>query len=308
MKRPIIIDTDPGVDDAVAILLALASPELEVLGLTAVAGNVPLATAAGNARRIGELARRPDLGVFAGCPRPMVRSAATAEPVHGADGLGGVVLPGPMVQLRPKHAVDWIVDTLMAAEDEITLCALGPLTNLAVALVKEPRIQPRIGEIVVMGGAFAGGNSTPVAEFNIHTDPHAAHVVFRAGCKLTLIPLDLTYQAIATPARLARIGAIGTPVAAFVAAILASYGRAFGPYGMEGGAMHDPCVIAYLLQPDLLSGRTVNVEIEIGSQTALGMTIMDRWGVTGRAANCTVMHAIDADGFFDLLCERLARL
>ena len=193
--RPIVIDTDPGQDDALAILLALASPELDVLGIAAVAGNVPLHLTESNARRICELAGRRDTKVFAGCPRPMVRTLTTAEEVHGLTGLDGHDFPEPTMPLQPGHAVDWMVDTLMAAgEREITICTLGPLTNVAMAMVKEPRILSRIREIVMMGGGFAeGGNVTPAAEFNIYVDPHAAQVVFTSGCKLTLMPLDVTH-------------------------------------------------------------------------------------------------------------------
>ncbi|HEY9548450.1 MAG TPA: nucleoside hydrolase, partial [Kiloniellaceae bacterium] len=200
--RPIIIDTDPGQDDAIAILLALASPELTVLGITAVAGNVPLALTEKNARKVCELAGRPEVKVFAGCARPLVRPPVTAEQVHGKTGLDGPDLPEPAMPLQPQHAVDWLVDTLRAAPaGSITLCALGPLTNLAAAIVKAPDIVARIGEIVLMGGGFfEGGNTTPAAEFNIYVDPHAAQVVFASGAKLTMHPLDVTHKALMTRA------------------------------------------------------------------------------------------------------------
>ena len=309
--RPIIIDTDPGQDDAVAIPLALASPELDVLGIAAVAGNVPLALTQTNARRLCELARRPDMKVFAGCPRPMVRPLVTGEAVHGKTGMDGADLPPPTMKLQPRHAVDWIVDTLLAAgDDEITLCALGPLTNIALAMVKEPRILPKIREIAIMGGGFfAGGNITPAAEFNVYVDPHAAHVVFGCGRRLTLMPLDLTRQAIATRERLARFAAIGTPVGRCLTGMLGFYSRHdVDRYGAEGSPLHDPCVIAYLLKPGLFTGKRVHVEIEIQAETTMGMTVMDWWGATGREPNCTVMHDIDAAGFYDLLIDRLARL
>ena len=309
--RPIIIDTDPGQDDAVAILLALASPELDVLGIAAVAGNVPLALTQANARRLCELARRPDMKVFAGCPRPMVRPLVTGEAVHGKTGMDGADLPPPTMKLQPRHAVDWIVDTLLAAgDDEITLCALGPLTNIALAMVKEPRILPKIREIVIMGGGFfAGGNITPAAEFNVYVDPHAAHVVFGCGRPIVLMPLDLTRQTITTPERLARIAAIGTPVGRCLTGMLGFYSRSdVDRYGAEGSPLHDPCVIAYLLKPGLFTGKRVHVDIEIQAETTMGMTVMDWWAATDRAPNCTVMHHIDAAGFFDLLIDRLARL
>ncbi len=309
--RPIVIDTDPGQDDGLAILLALASPELSILGITAVAGNVPLRLTESNARRICELAGRRDTKVFAGCARPMVRALTTAEQVHGPTGLGGHDFPEPAMALQPGHAIDWMVETLMAAgEREITLCALGPLTNLAMAMVKEPRILSRIREIVMMGGGFAdGGNVTPAAEFNIYVDPHAARVVFTSGCKLTLIPLDVTHQALTTPARLERFRAIGTPVGRACHDMLSFYRRHdMSKYGTDGGPLHDPCVIAYLLAPEIFEGKHVAVEIEISSEKTMGMTLADWWGVTGATPNCTVMSAIDDEAFYNLLIERIARL
>jgi purine nucleosidase len=309
--RPIIIDTDPGQDDALALLLALASPELEILGITAVAGNVPLPLCESNVRRICELAERRGTKVFAGCARPMVRTLITAEHVHGPNGLGGHDFPEPTMALQPDHAVDWIVETLMAVgEGEITLCALGPLTNVAMAMVKEPRILSKIREIVMMGGGFSeGGNVTPAAEFNIYVDPHAAHVVFTSGCKLTLIPLDVTHQALTTPARLERFGAMGTPAGSACHNMLSFYRRHDSDkYGTDGGPLHDPCVIAYLLAPEIFEGKHVAVEIEIASEKTMGMTLADWWGVTDAAPNCTVMKTIDDETFFDMLIDRIARL
>ena len=309
--RPIAIDTDPGQDDALAIMLALASPELSVLGITAVAGNVPLPLTESNVRRICELAGRRDTKVFAGCARPMVRTLITAEEVHGLTGLDGHDFPEPSMPLQPDHAVDWLVETLMAAgEQEITLCTLGPLTNVAMAMVMEPRICSRIQEIVIMGGGFAeGGNVTPAAEFNIYVDPHAAQVVFTSGCKLTLIPLDVTHQALTTPPRLERFGAMGTPVGRACHDMLSFYRRHdVGKYGTDGGPLHDPCVIAYLLAPEIFGGKHVAVEIEISSENTMGMTLADWWCVTAAPPNCTVMNAIDDEAYYNLLIERIARL
>ena len=310
VARPLIIDTDPGQDDAVAILLALASPELELLGVTAVAGNVPLSLTSANARKVCELAGRPDVPVFAGCARPMLRPLHTAESVHGRTGLDGPDLPAPTMPLQTRHAVDWLVDTLLAAEDSaITLCPIGPLTNIALALIKAPAIAPKIREIVLMGGAaFEGGNTTPVAEFNIYVDPHAAHVVFTAGIPLTMIPLDCTHKALMPRPwidDLQRLGRVGAAVAAMLT-FYERYDQA--KYGMQGGPLHDPCVIAYLLAPDLFSGKACPVTIEIASETTIGMTVVDWWGTTGQAPNAQVLTEIDADGFFALILERLARL
>jgi purine nucleosidase len=215
------------------------------------------------------------------------------------------------MELRPGHAVDFLIDTLMAEPaGTVTLCTLGPLTNIAAALVKEPAIAPRIGGIVSMGGGFfEGGNITPAAEFNIYVDPHAAHVVFDSGVPLTLIPLDCTHQALTTARRLARFRALGTRVGAAVADLLGFFERYDeAKYGQDGGPLHDPCVIAYLLNPGLFTGKHVNLAVETAGDLTLGMTVIDWWGVTKRPPNATVVRSVDADGFFDLLVERLARL
>ena len=311
-RRQIIIDTDPGQDDAVAILLALAaSEEIEVLGLTCVAGNVPLELTARNARMICELAGRPDLPVCAGCDRPMGRDLVTAEHVHGQGGLDGPNLPDPDMPLHPAHAVEFLIDQLRAsAPGTVTLVALGPLTNLATAFETAPDIVEKVREIVLMGGAHAAlGNVTPVAEFNIHVDPTAAEIVLRAGAPVVMVPLDVTHKALVTPARNAALRALDTPVARAVADLTGFFER-YNParYGAEGGPLHDPCTIAWLLRPDLFASRHVNVTVETQSDLTLGMTVMDWWGVTGRAPNATVLHDIDPDRFFDLLTERLATL
>ena len=310
-SRKIIIDTDPGQDDAVAILLALASPELEVLGITAVAGNVPLALTERNARKICELAGRPEVKVFAGASRPMVRSLVTAEDVHGKTGLDGPELPEPGMPLQEQHAVDFIVETLMREPgDSVTLCPLGPLTNIALAMVREPRIVPRIREIVLMGGGFfEGGNVTPAAEFNIHVDPHAADVVLKSGIPVVMVPLDCTHKALTTAKRVAAFRDLGTRPGVATAEMLEFFERFDeNKYGTDGGPLHDPCVIAYLLKPELFSGRHINVTVETASELTMGMTVADWWGVTGRPKNVTYMRDVDHDGFFQLLLERIGRL
>ena len=309
--RPVVIDTDPGQDDAVAILLALASPELEVLGITTVAGNVPLPLTSRNARIVCELAGRTDVPVLAGMPRPLVRDLVTAEYVHGTTGLDGADLPEPSMPLHPGHAVDWLIGTLLARPaGAVTVCTLGPLTNVAAAMIREPAIVPRIGGIVLMGGGFfEGGNTTPAAEFNVFVDPHAADVVFRSGVPLTMLPLDVTHRARLLPEYVARIRALGDPIGTAVAGWLAYYERYDRDrYALDGGPLHDPCVIAYLLDPGLFGGRDCNVRIETGSELTMGMTVVDWWGMTGLPANCRVIGEVDAPGFFDLLIERLGRL
>ncbi len=308
--RPLIIDTDPGQDDAVALLVALASPEFEVLGITTVAGNVPLARTQVNARKVCELAGRTDVPVFAGCSRPMVRALRTAEEVHGVTGLDGPDLPEPTMALEPRHAVDWLVDTLMAAADaSVTICPVGPLTNIAMALVKQPAIAAKVREIVLMGGGFfEGGNTTPAAEFNIYVDPHAAHVVFSSGVPLTMIPLDATHSALMSRAWMADLGAVDTQVARATVAMLEFYERFdMERYGTEGGPLHDPCTIVYLLRPDLFETRFCHVAVEIASELTMGMTVVDWWDATGNEPNCTVARRIDADGLYDVIGTCLKR-
>ncbi|WP_171129890.1 MULTISPECIES: nucleoside hydrolase [unclassified Ruegeria] len=310
--RKIIIDTDPGQDDAVAILLALASPdEIEVLGLTAVAGNVPLELTAKNARIVCELAGRPDIPVYAGCDRPMNRELVTAEHVHGKTGLDGPVLPDPEMPLADGHGVDFIIDTLRAhAPGTVTLCPLGPLTNIATAFEKAPDIVERVQQIVLMGGAyFEVGNITPAAEFNIYVDPQAADIVFKSGADIVVMPLDVTHEALVTPHRNDAFRALDSKVGHAVAEMTDFFERFDKEkYGSDGAPLHDPCVTAYLIQPELFSGRFVNVQIETTSPLTMGMTVADWWGVTDHPPNALFISDVDADGFFKLLTERLARL
>lgn len=307
--RPLIVDCDPGQDDAVALLLAMASPDaFDLLGITAVAGNVPLDRTESNARRIRDLAGRPEVPVHAGCARPMVREPASAEFIHGESGIDGADLPEPRRPAAPQHGVDFLVDTLRAAPAPVTLATLGPLTNVAMAIVKCPEILGNVREIVAMGGAIGLGNVTPAAEFNVYADPHAAHVVFEAGATLTMIGLDVTHQAIATPARIEAIRALDTAPAAAVCGMLETYGAKNIAAYDHGAPLHDPCVIAYLLAPDLFDGREMRVDVELNRGHAFGRTVCDRYNRRGLPANARVLEEIDADGFYALLTGRLARL
>lgn len=310
--RKIIIDTDPGQDDAVAILLALASPkEIDVLGITCVAGNVPLELTSKNALMICELAGQTDVPVFAGCDRPLGRALVTAEHVHGETGLNGPDLPDPYMQLQDQHGVDFIIETLRAAAPKsITLCPLGPLTNIATALERAPEIAEAVDEIVLMGGAyFEVGNITPTAEFNIYVDPQAADIVFKSGIPIVVMSLDVTHKALVTPPRNEAFRALGTPVGQAVSKMTDFFERFDREkYGSEGAPLHDPCVTAYLIDPTLFKGRHINVEIETQSELTMGMTVADWWGVTDRPANALFIKDIDADGFFAMLTERLSRL
>lgn len=310
--RKIIIDTDPGQDDAVAILLALASPEeVEVLGITCVAGNVPLSRTETNARMICEVAGKTETRVFAGRAEPLQRLLVTAENVHGKTGLDGPELFEPSIPLQAQPAVDFIIETLRAEPaGTVTLCPLGPLSNIGEAFQRAPDIIDRVQEIVLMGGAyFEVGNVTPAAEFNIYVDPEAAEIVLKSGTKVTMMPLDVTHKALTTCLRIEALRALNSRVGLFTADMLDFFERFdVEKYGSDGGPLHDPCVIAYLIRPELFSGRHVNVEIETQSELTLGMTVADWWGVTDRPANALFIGDIDADGFFDLITERLARL
>mgnify|MGYP000861630268 CR=1 FL=1 len=309
--RKIIIDTDPGQDDAVAILLALASPEVEVLGITVVAGNVPLDLTVRNARMICELAGKTAVRIFAGCAAPMARKLVTAEHVHGKTGLDGITLPDPTLPLQSAHAVDFIIETLRREPaGSVTLCPLGPLTNIATALQKAPDIAPRIAEIVLMGGAyFEVGNITPAAEFNIYVDPEAADLVFRAGVPLVVMPLDVTHKALTSRDWIETMRGLGTRVGQAVASWTDFFERYdTAKYGSLGAPLHDPCVIAYLIRPDLFSGRHIHVAIEVEGRHTLGMTVADWWRVTDGTPNAMFMNQVDRDAFFRLLTERIARL
>jgi len=309
MAEKIIIDTDPGQDDAIAILLALASQELEVVGITAVAGNVPLQLTQRNARVICELAGRTDIPVFAGCDRPLTRQLVTAEHVHGKTGLDGFDISDPRMPLQETHAAEFIVDTLRTQPaNSVTLCTLGPLTNIAAAFENTPDVIGRVRRIVMMGGAyFEVGNITPTAEFNIYVDPEAAEIVFGSGVGLIVMPLDMTHKALVTRPRVEAFRSLGTRVGHAVAAWTGFFERFDkNKYGWEGAPLHDPTVIAYLLEPSLFAGRYINVEIETRSDLTRGMTVADWWGVTDRKANAVFMGNVDAEAFFTLLIKRIS--
>jgi len=310
-KRPIIIDCDPGQDDAIALFLAMSSPdELDILGVTTVAGNVPLALSERNARQVRDIAARRDVPVYAGCSKPMVRDLVTAEHVHGKTGIDGIDIVEPKQPLEEQHAVDFIVDTLNAVDEEsITLVPMGPLTNIGQAFTKDPSILEKVEQIVLMGGAMReGGNISPSAEFNILVDPHAADIVFRCGCPIMVMGLDVTHQVLATPQRRDRIRTIDNEVARATVGMLDFFNRHDTvKYGSMGAPLHDPCTIAFLLKPDLFEGKLCNISIETESELTMGNTAVDFWHVTDRPKNAMWMHAVDAAGFYDLLIERLSR-
>lgn len=311
-KRKLIILTDPGQDQAAAILMILGAPEaFEVLGLVATAGNIDLAHTTRNCLKLFELAGRPDIPVFAGCPRPIRRELVMAEHVHGPTGLDGPVLPEPAIVASTRHGVDFIVETLRAAgPGEITICSLSPLTNLAVALVQAPDIASRVAEIVAMAGAyFEVGNITPAAEFNVYVDPEAADIVLKSGIPIALLPLDVTHRMRSTPARLAAMRGLGNRCGAATGAML-EFSEAFDlrKYGWEGAPLHGPCVPAFMLRPDIFEGRQVSVMVETASPLTLGMTVADWWGITDRPKNAFYVSNGDAQAYYDLLLQCLGRL
>lgn len=312
MAEKVIFDTDPGQDDAVAILTALASPdEIDILGIVTVAGNIPLHHTTRNALRLLELAGRTDVPVHAGCERPMLRNLVTAEHVHGPTGLDGPDLPEPTLTARDAHGVDFLVETIRAHPvGTIRLLALGPLTNVALAMTKAPDIAARLKDVVLMGGGcFEAGNITPAAEFNIFVDPEAAAIVFASGAAITVLPLDVTHQMRATRSRIAAFGDLGNRSGAAVAAML-GFSERFDveKYHWEGAPLHDPCVTAFVLRPEIFEGRSVNVAIETASPLTRGMTVCDYWGVTDRPKNAVWVRSGDSDAYFALLTERIGRL
>ncbi|SNB61476.1 purine nucleosidase [Arboricoccus pini] len=311
-RQAIIIDTDPGQDDAIAILTALGSPEaIEILGICAVAGNVPLALTLDNVRKLLELANRRDVPVFAGAEAPLTRPLVTAEHVHGMTGMDGHDFPPPTMPVQDRHAATFIVEAVMSRPAKsVTICALGPATNLALALALEPRIAQRLREIVWMGGAAVeGGNITPASEFNVHVDPEAGAKLLASGAEIVMMPLDVTHKARVTHAWMEEIRAIGGPVGIALGNLMTfAKGADERKFGKDRSPLHDPTTIAYVLQPELFAGQRVNVEIETGGYYTRGMTVVDWWGVAGRPVNVTFMRDIDAPGFFALLTDRLRRL
>ena len=311
MPRKIIIDCDPGQDDAVALFLAMASrDELDLLGVTTVAGNVPLALTQRNARMMCDIAGRQDIPVFAGCERPMLLDPITAEYIHGATGIDGVEVFEPRTPLQDAHAVDFIIASLLAADPaSITLVPTGPMTNIATAIRREPRILAGIERIVSMGGAMReSGNRSPSAEFNVLVDPHAADIVYNCGVPVTAMGLDVTHQVLSTRERVARIGGLGNVVAAATAGMLGFFHRYdTRKYGSNGAPLHDPCTVAWLLRPELFETKLCNVSVETESELTMGHTAVDFWYVTDRPPNVEWAYGVDADGFYELLTERLAR-
>lgn len=306
-RQRIVLDCDPGHDDAIAILLAARAPGITLEAITTVAGNQTVDKTAYNALRVCSLAGIHSVPIAKGMDRPLVRDLVTAASIHGSSGLDGPSLPEPTLTLAPLHAVDLLIELLLASEGDLTIVATGPLTNIATAMRREPRIVPKIQRIVLMGGAIGLGNWTPAAEFNIYVDPEAAHIVFSCGRPVTMVGLDVTHTALATPEVRSRIRALGTPVAHLVDDLLGFFAETYlRVFGFAAPPLHDPCAVAHVVDSTLLRTQPMRVEIELRGEWTLGRTVCDAHGVTGKLANAQVGVGIDAPRFWDLLIETLA--
>ncbi|ENC6421006.1 TPA: pyrimidine-specific ribonucleoside hydrolase RihA [Aeromonas veronii] len=307
MALPVILDCDPGHDDAIALILALASPELDVLAVTTSAGNQTPDKTLNNALRILTLLGRDDIPVAAGAPKPLARELIIADNVHGESGLDGPKLPDPAFAPQAMTGIELMARCLRESAEPVTLVPTGPLTNIALLLAAHPELKPRIARIVLMGGAAGAGNWTPAAEFNIYVDPEAADMVFKSGIPITMCGLDVTHEAQVMDEDIERVRAITNPVAQCVAGLLdffMIYHRD-PKWGFAGAPLHDPCTIAWLLAPELFHGVECRVDIETSGEHTVGMTVVDRYGLTGKPANALVLLGLDRPGFIDLLVTRL---
>lgn len=308
----IILDCDPGHDDAMAIMLAVGNPKIDLVGVTTVGGNQSLEKVTYNARSVLEMAKATDIPVHAGCDRPLVRKQEVAASIHGETGLDGVELPVPTRPLDSGHAVNWIIDTIMASEPgTITLVPTGPLTNIAMAARMEPRIVDRVKEVVLMGGGYHVGNWSAVAEFNIKVDPEAAHIVFNEPWKLTMVGLDLTHQALCTPEVQHRIDAISTDSSHFASGLMDFFRKTYQDnQDFIDPPVHDPCTVAYLIDPSVVSTRRCPLDVEIHGDLTLGMTVADLRGPEPSAEECHTQVAVklDFDKFWDLIVDAIVAI
>lgn len=310
MKKKIILDCDPGHDDAIALLLAYGNPQIDLLAVTTVVGNQTLEKVTRNALAVARIAGITGIPFAAGCPRPLIREIETAPDIHGDSGLDGPVLPEPVLTLDSRHAVQLIIDTIMAHPPKtITLVPTAGLTNIALAARLEPRIIDRVKEVVLMGGGYHTGNWSAVAEFNIKIDPEAAHIVFNAGWPLTMVGLDLTHQALATPEVVSKIAAVGTAPAQFVLELLEFFGSMYkSAQGFDYPPVHDPCAVAYVIDPSVMTTRKVPLDVELTGTLTLGMTVADFRAPA--PADCTTQVAVKLDHtrFWDLVTDALRRI
>lgn len=310
--KKIILDYDPGHDDAVAILLALGNPTIDLLGVTTVGGNQSLGKVTYNARAVLEKAHATDVPVHMGCGRPLIREPEAAATIHGQSGLDGVELPVPSRPLDEGHAVNWIIDTIMSNPPQtITLVPTGPLTNIALAACLEPRIVDRVKEVVLMGGGYHVGNWSAVAEFNVKVDPEAAHIVFNETWPLTMVGLDLTHQALCTPAVQRRMEDIGTDLATFVSGLMDFFRASYREnQDFVDPPVHDPCTVAYLIDPTVITTRRCPVDVEIHGDLTLGMTVADFRGAEPSPEECHTQVAVhlDVEKFWNLVIDAIKAL
>ncbi len=307
MTRKIILDCDPGHDDAIAMILAAGNPAIDLLGITTVGGNQTLTKVTHNTLSVARVARMSDVPVHAGCARPLVREVEVAEGIHGDSGLDGVELPEPISQVGSRHAVDYIIDTIMEHEPgTVTLVPTGPLTNIALAVRKEPRIAERVQEVVLMGGGYHTGNWSATAEFNIIVDPEAAHIVFNEKWPLTMVGLDLTHQALATPEVEEKIKAIGSECSEFVLGLFAFFRKAYKEaQGFEHPPVHDPCTVAYLIDPSIVTTQKVPLDVELRGELTLGMTVADFRAPAPEGCTTQVAVDLDHERFWNLVIQAI---
>ena len=306
MRQKIILDCDPGHDDAIAILLAAHHPALEVLAITTVAGNQAAEKTAQNALKVCSLANIRDIPIAKGMDRPLVRPAQHAADIHGASGMDGPNVPEPDIQLASQHSVDLLIDLLLNSDGDISLLARRPLTNIAVAMRREPAILSKIQAISLMGGAIGLGNVTPAAEFNIWFDPEAAFIVFKSGCPITMVPLEVTHQALATEERIARLRNAHRPVANFAADLLVYFADSYkNVFGFPSPPVHDPCAVAAVIDSSIIPSSSMYVEIETTSQLSAGRTVCDVYNKLEQPTNARVGYGLDVDRFWEMLIEVL---
>jgi inosine-uridine nucleoside N-ribohydrolase len=306
MKHKIILDCDPGHDDAIAILLAAHHPEIDLLAITTVAGNQSVEKTTRNALKVCSLANIRHVPIARGMDRPLLRPANHAPDIHGESGMDGPHIPEPDIELDPRHGVDLLIELLLNSDGDITLVPTGPLTNVAAAMRREPAIVPKIAAISLMGGAIGLGNVTPAAEFNIHTDPEAAEIVFGCGRPITMVPLEVTHQALATGEVTARLRAAQRPVATFAADLLVFFADTYhNVFGFPAAPVHDPCAVAAIIDPTILRAHIMHVAIETTGLWTTGRTVCDVYGKFGKQPNARVGYALDVKRFWDIVIDTI---
>ena len=305
----IIIDTDPGIDDALTFLFALVSPEIKLEALTTTQGNVTLEKATRNALSVLELAQASHIPVVPGSVLPLVQPLRASADVHGVSGLGNAKLPEPRTKPIQKHAVDFLIEKILAEPSEISIFPIGPLTNIAMAIRKEPKFAKAVRQLVIMGGAIQeGGNVTPLAEFNIYVDPHAAYIVFHSGIPITLIPLDVTHKCLFKQEHINRLLKINSPISKFIRDAVQVYVRASYERGFEGCALHDPLTLATIIAPELLTLKEYYVDVDISGGISMGKTLADIYNVTKKSTNMKVGMNVRGDDFVELFVQHMEKL